>query len=116
MFNHVFQVWNHEFFWESMKPNGGGEPTGPLMEAIKRDFGSFDEFKNQFKAAGMTQVREELGGHVCNIEFCRQPSASLGHYQIKSMRLLQAVSSEYWIGLEPALVQASLHHTFWVWF
>nr|QBY35575.1 chloroplast iron superoxide dismutase 1 [Dunaliella salina] len=54
-FNNAAQVWNHEFFWESMKPNGGGEPTGALMEAIKRDFGSFDEFKNQFKAAGMTQ-------------------------------------------------------------
>lgn len=53
------QIWNHTFFWESMKPNGGGEPKGKLAEAIKRDFGSFDEFKNQFKTAGMTQVRME---------------------------------------------------------
>lgn len=46
------QVWNHTFFWESMKPNGGGEPTGKLADAIKASFGSFDEFKTQFKAAG----------------------------------------------------------------
>jgi Fe-Mn family superoxide dismutase len=50
------QIWNHTFFWESMKPNGGGAPTGKLAEAITRDFGSFDEFKAQFKTAGMTQV------------------------------------------------------------
>lgn len=39
------QVWNHTFFWESMKPNGGGAPTGKLADAIKASFGSFDEFK-----------------------------------------------------------------------
>ena len=54
-FNNAAQVWNHTFFWESMKANGGGAPTGKLAEAIVRDFGSIDEFKNQFKAAGMTQ-------------------------------------------------------------
>ena len=46
------QVWNHTFFWESMKPSGGGEPTGKLADAIKSSFGSFDEFKTQFKNAG----------------------------------------------------------------
>ena len=54
-FNNAAQVWNHTFFWESMKANGGGAPTGKLAEAITRDFGSIDEFKNQFKTAGMTQ-------------------------------------------------------------
>ena len=38
-----------------MKPNGGGAPTGPLAEAITRDFGSLDKFKEEFKQAGMTQ-------------------------------------------------------------
>lgn len=55
VFNNAAQVWNHTFFWESMKPNGGGEPTGKLMDAIKAAFGSFDEFKTQFKNAGATQ-------------------------------------------------------------
>jgi Fe-Mn family superoxide dismutase len=48
----LLQVWNHTFFWESMKPNGGGEPSGKLADAIKASFGSLDEFKTQFKAAG----------------------------------------------------------------
>lgn len=54
-FNNAAQIWNHTFFWESMKPNGGGAPTGKLAEAIARDFGSFDNFKNEFKNAGLTQ-------------------------------------------------------------
>ena len=44
---------NHTMFWQIMKPNGGGEPTGPIAEAIKRTFGSFAEFKKQFNDAGM---------------------------------------------------------------
>lgn len=54
-FNNAAQIWNHTFFWESMKPNGGGAPTGALAEAITRDFGSFDNFKAEFKNAGITQ-------------------------------------------------------------
>ncbi len=49
------QIWNHTFFWESMKPNGGGAPSGALAEAITRDFGSIDKFKDEFKTAGLTQ-------------------------------------------------------------
>jgi superoxide dismutase, Fe-Mn family len=43
--------WNHTLFWEIMNPAGGGEPTGALAEAITRDFGSYAEFKDKFKAA-----------------------------------------------------------------
>jgi len=43
--------YNHSMFWKLMKPNGGGEPTGDLADAIKRDFGSFDKFKEQFNDA-----------------------------------------------------------------
>lgn len=55
VFNNAAQVWNHTFFWENMKPNGGGAPTGKLAEAITRDFGSLDNFKTEFKQAGATQ-------------------------------------------------------------
>jgi Fe-Mn family superoxide dismutase len=55
VFNNAAQVWNHTFFWESMKPNGGGAPSGKLAEAINAAFGSLDEFKAQFKNAGATQ-------------------------------------------------------------
>ena len=47
--------WNHSFFWKVMSKNGGGEPTGDLSDAIKRDFGSFGQFKDQFTNAGATR-------------------------------------------------------------
>jgi superoxide dismutase, Fe-Mn family len=55
VFNNAAQVWNHTFFWNCMKPQGGGEPKGELAEAIKRDFGSYEEFKKQFSEAAATQ-------------------------------------------------------------
>ncbi|MEM8800017.1 MAG: superoxide dismutase [Pseudomonadota bacterium] len=55
LFNQVAQVWNHTFYWESMKPNGGGVPTGAIAAAIDETFGSYDEFRSQFKAAAMSQ-------------------------------------------------------------
>ena len=42
---------NHSIFWKNLSPNGGGEPTGELTEAINRDFGSFEKFKDHFSAA-----------------------------------------------------------------
>ncbi|XP_076932898.1 superoxide dismutase [Fe], chloroplastic-like [Bidens hawaiensis] len=54
-FNNAAQVWNHEFFWESMKPGGGGKPTGELLELINKDFGSFESFISEFKQAAATQ-------------------------------------------------------------
>ncbi len=50
--NNAGGVWNHSFFWESMAPNAGGEPTGQLADDIKSSFGSFEEFKTKFEAAG----------------------------------------------------------------
>ena len=55
VFNNAAQVWNHTFFWKSMKPGGGGAPSGDLADAIKRDFGSFDDFKATFKNTAATQ-------------------------------------------------------------
>ena len=52
LFNNAAQVWNHTFYWHSMKPGGGGAPHGKIAELIERDFGSYDEFATQFKAAG----------------------------------------------------------------
>ncbi|WP_163648666.1 Fe-Mn family superoxide dismutase [Modicisalibacter sp. 'Wilcox'] len=54
LFNQAAQVWNHTFYWHCLSPNGGGEPSGALAEAINAKFGSFDKFKEAFntKAAG----------------------------------------------------------------
>jgi len=54
LFNNAAQVWNHSFFWNSLKPRGGGEPSGALAEAVKRDFGSFAKLKEEFAAAATT--------------------------------------------------------------
>lgn len=48
VFNNAAQVWNHTFYWHSLSPNGGGEPTGALADAIKAKWGSFDKFKEEF--------------------------------------------------------------------
>ncbi|HYF70528.1 MAG TPA: superoxide dismutase [Ohtaekwangia sp.] len=48
-------AWNHNFFWQIMKPNAGGAPTGKIGEAITSTFGSFEKFKEQFTQAGMTR-------------------------------------------------------------
>ena len=48
IFNNAAQVWNHTFYWESMKPTGGGQPTGALADAINAKWGSFDKFKEEF--------------------------------------------------------------------
>ncbi len=52
VFNNAAQAWNHSFFWKSMCPNGGGVPTEELAHAIAVDFGSFEEFAEEFAAAG----------------------------------------------------------------
>jgi len=55
LFNNSAQVWNHTFFWQCMKPSGGGKPTGDLAAAIDRDFGSYEKFVEQFSNAAATQ-------------------------------------------------------------
>lgn len=54
IFNNGAQIWNHTFYWNCMKPNGGGAPTGDIAAAINRDFGSFDLFKEKFSTAAAT--------------------------------------------------------------
>lgn len=53
IYNNAAQVWNHTFLWNSMKPNGGGEPTGALADAINAKWGSFEEFKKAFQASAV---------------------------------------------------------------
>jgi Fe-Mn family superoxide dismutase len=55
LFNNAAQVWNHTFYWSSMKPGGGGAPTGDLLAAIDRDLGGLEKFKEAFTTAGTTQ-------------------------------------------------------------
>ena len=54
IFNNAAQVWNHTFYWNSLKPNGGGQPTGALAEALNKTFGSFEKFKEEFTKCAVT--------------------------------------------------------------
>src|SRR4029078_4155411 len=54
IFNNAAQVWNHTFYWNCMTPKSNGEPTGKLADAIKKKFGSFDEFKKAFSQSATT--------------------------------------------------------------
>ncbi len=55
MFNNAAQIWNHTFYWDSMRPDGGGEPQGAVAEAIGSAFGSYGAFRDEFTEAAMTQ-------------------------------------------------------------
>lgn len=54
-FNNAAQVWNHDLFWECMEPEGGGDCTGMIQEFIERDFGSYNNFLEEFKQAATAQ-------------------------------------------------------------
>lgn len=60
-FNNAAQVYNHTFFWKSMKPGGGGAPTGNIGDAITRDFGSFDAFKEEWVTKSSKQFGSGWG-------------------------------------------------------
>ena len=53
VYNNAAQVWNHTFFWNCMKPNGGGAPAGTLAEAINAKWGSLDAFKAAFQTSAV---------------------------------------------------------------
>jgi Fe-Mn family superoxide dismutase len=55
VFNNAAQVWNHTFYWNSMKPKGGGKPTGAIAAQIDSSFGSYDAFRKELTEAALTQ-------------------------------------------------------------
>ena len=55
VFNNAAQIWNHTFYWNSLKPNGGGAPPAALAKLIERDFGSLDNLKKELATAATTQ-------------------------------------------------------------
>ncbi len=76
LFNNAGQSFNHDFYWNSMKPNGGGKPTGQIAALIDKDFGSYDNFRKEFVNAALTAfgsgwawlVQTPSGLKVCSVE------------------------------------------------
>ena len=61
IFNNAAQIWNHTFYWNSLKGNGGGQPTGKLAQMIESDLGGFDTFKKEFAATTVSQFGSGWG-------------------------------------------------------
>ena len=55
IFNNAAQVWNHDFFWESLAPNGGGTPPEPVLKRINASFESLENFRDRFVEASVEQ-------------------------------------------------------------
>jgi Fe-Mn family superoxide dismutase len=78
VFNNAAQVWNHSFYWQCMKPNGGGAPTGAVAGKIAADFGSFEKFVDELKNAGATQFGSGWAWLVLNgnkLQVTKTPNA-----------------------------------------
>lgn len=79
IFNNAAQVWNHSFYWNCMKPNGGGAPTGAVASRIASDFGSYEKFVEEFKNAGVTQFGSGWAWLVLNgtrLQVTKTPNAA----------------------------------------
>jgi len=106
VFNNAAQVWNHTFFWNSLKPGGGGAPSGALADKINSAFGSYDKFAEEFSNAAATQfgsgwawLVEENGG----LKVTKTPNAEnpLVHNQ-KPLLTLDVWEHAYYIDFRNA--------------
>ncbi|WP_370238758.1 superoxide dismutase [Neptunomonas phycophila] len=69
VFNNAAQVWNHTFYWNCLSPNGGGEPTGAIADAIKSKWGSFEEFQKEFNDKAVNNFGSSWTWLVKNDDF-----------------------------------------------
>ena len=117
VFNNAAQIWNHTFYWSSMKPNGGGQPTGDLLAAINRDFGSFDKLKEELTTAATTQFGSgwawlvESGGKL-SVTKTGNANLPMKHGQ-KALLTIDVWEHAYYIdyrNLRPKYVETFLTH------
>ena len=66
VFNNAAQIWNHDFYWNSLRAGGGGVPSGKVADRINESFGSFDEFKKQLSATTVSQFGSGWGWLVAD--------------------------------------------------
>lgn len=118
VFNNAAQIWNHTFYWSSMKPNGGGKPTGDLAAAIDRDFGSFEKFAEEFTTAATTQFGSGWAWLVQNkdgklaVTKTGNADLPLKHGQ-KALLTIDVWEHAYYIdfrNLRPKYIQTFLEH------
>jgi len=91
--------WNHSFFWEILSPNGGGQPEGKLAQAINDAFGSFDEMKEKFNAAGAARFGSGwvwLGVAAGKLTICSTPNQDNPLMDIAECRCTPVLGCDVW--------------------
>jgi Fe-Mn family superoxide dismutase len=91
--------WNHTFFWESMAPNAGGNPTGNLAAAIDAAFGSLDAFKEKFQQAGMTRFGSGWAWLIVRdgkLEICSTPNQDNPLMDVAEVKGTPILGADVW--------------------
>jgi superoxide dismutase, Fe-Mn family len=116
-FNNAAQVWNHTFFWNCMKPDGGGRPAGPLAERIDASFGSYEKFADPFKAAAVGRFGSGWGwliSEMGDLKIISTPNAenpmSLGKVALLMVDVWEHAYYLDYQNRRPDFVQAFLDH------
>lgn len=118
IFNNAAQVWNHTFFWHSMKAHGGGKPEGEIAHAIEKDFGSFENFAAEFKTAASTQFGSGWAWLVLNehnkLEIMKTGNADLPMvHNKKALLTIDVWEHAYYLdfqNLRPNYIDTFLNH------
>ena len=112
VFNNAAQVWNHTFFWQSMKPGGGGAPSGALADKIAATFGGLDTFVEQFKAAGVGRFGSGWAWLVLDggaLKIVTTPNAEMPAPPVKPLLTCDVWEHAYYLDFQnrrPDFVQA----------
>jgi Fe-Mn family superoxide dismutase len=117
IFNNAAQVWNHTFFWHSMKPKGGGKPSGAIAAKIDSDLGGYDKFVTSFKEAGATQFGSGwawlvLDGGKLTVKKTPNADLPLAHNQV-ALLTLDVWEHAYYLDYQnrrPDFIAAYLEH------
>ncbi len=117
IFNNAAQVWNHTFFWNCLKPGGGGQPQGMVAQRITETFGGYDKFAEQFKNAAVTRFGSGWGWLVLDggaLKVVSTPNADnpLANGQ-KALLTVDVWEHAYYLDYQnrrPDFVQAFLDH------
>jgi Fe-Mn family superoxide dismutase len=117
LFNNAAQVWNHSFFWQCMKPGGGGKPDGKIAELIDKKWGSYEEFAAELKQAGISQFGSGwawLALQGAELEITKTPNAeNLSASGLRPLLVVDVWEHAYYLDYQnrrPDFLQTFLDH------
>jgi Fe-Mn family superoxide dismutase len=117
LFNNGAQAWNHTFFWNSMKPGGGGAPTGAIADKINSDLGGYEKFKEEFSNAAATQFGSGWAWLVLDngtLKIINSPNAvnpiALGHTPLLTLDVWEHAYYLDYQNKRPAFIDAFINN------